>query len=117
MPKIKAHITIRSNEDKINYDVNCIYQEDLNKITYKEPDNTTTTYDYNENILIRNNDNLTMNYKFIKDEETTGNIYIKDLNKSMDILIKTKNLVQDKKNIEIEYIIEDNKFKYSIEVK
>ena len=116
MPKIKIKIKIYSNEEKTEYEVFGIYNEEQNKIIYKEPDNTTTSYDYKNKSLIRENTELKMEYNFTTKNTSRGRILIKDLNQNIEVSIKTINIEQKEKNTQIEYEIEKQKFKYIIEV-
>jgi len=116
MPKLKTKIKIYSDTEKNEYEVNSIYNEEQDKIIYKEPDNTTTSYDYKNNSLIRENDELKMQYDFNMENISRGRILIKDLNQCIEIDIKTNSIVNKDKNIKIEYEIENQKFKYIIEV-
>lgn len=116
MPKLKTKIKIYSNNEKIEYDVNSIYNEEINKLIYKEPDNTKTSYDYKNKTLTRENDELRMEYNFITGKTSRGRILIKDLNQSLEVDIRTNKIVQKDNNIQIEYEMENQKFKYIIEV-
>ena len=50
-----------------------------------------------------------------KINETTGLLFIKYLNKTININIKTKKIEEDKINSLIEFEIDKEKFKYKIE--
>ena len=116
MPKLKTRIKIHSDEEKIEYEVNSIYNEEQNKIIYKEPDETTTSFNYKNKSLIRENDELKMEYNFTTEKNSRGRILIKDLKQYIDVDIKTTNIKEIERNIVIEYEIENQKFKYIIEV-
>lgn len=113
MPKIDIKVTISSDNNNNSYKIKSIIQDDI--IKYREQDNTLVKYDLNKNLLIRENDNLRMEYLFDKDNVTEGNIFIKELNNNVNVLINTNKLDRINNNIDIEYVIEDNLFNYRIE--
>ena len=82
---------------------------------YKEKDNTMVIYNYNKKKLIRENKELKIEYIFSEKNNTEGKLFIKDINQSMAILIKTKKIMQDELNIYIEFNIDKKVFKYRIE--
>ncbi len=113
MPKINIKVSISDDTNNDSYEIKSIIQDEI--IKYKEKDNTLVKYDLNKNILTRENDNLRMEYVFDKENETEGNIFIKELNNNIKILINTNKLNRINNNIDIEYKIEDNIFNYRIE--
>lgn len=117
MSKIKIKTQLITPDEKIEYVVNAIL--DSNKILkYKDNDEnkTTVTFNYEEKVLKRENDNLYLEYEFNKDKVTKGTIVSKELGYELYINIKTKEIIFDKNNIYIEYCIEDKVYKYKIEV-
>ena len=114
MSKKQILVTIENDEDKRTHHTMAIIGD--NNIKYKEKDNTTVIFDYNNKTLIRDNEELSMHYKFSKTKKTTGTILIKELNKKLTLEIKTTNLIIENNNVEISFIIENNKFVYKIEV-
>lgn len=116
MPKIKLKIKIYNEEEKTEYEVYGIYNAEQNKIIYKEPDNTTTSYDYKNKSLTRDNNELRMEYSFKKKTDNRGQILVKDLNQNIEVNIKRINIEEKDINTKIEYEIENQKFKYIIEV-
>lgn len=118
MPKIKIHVTLVNTEGKIEYTIPAIYHEDEKVIVYKEQDeqNTSVRFNYVTKELVRENNSLIMNYTFNKEKNSQGSIYVKGMEKKLDVVIKTTKLLRCDKNIEIEYQIENDKFNYKIEV-
>lgn len=113
MPKIKIKVSIRNELEDTSYEVPAIIQEE--NIKYKEPDETTVTYQYNNNTLLRENKELRMKYPFDLNRRTTGEIEVKELDQSMKIKIDTNKLERKKHNIEIDFSIEEKNFLYKIE--
>lgn len=113
MSKIEIKVTIQNEETNSQYKTQAILQENLLK--YKEDNNTTVTYNYKENILLRENSDLKMNYSFSRGKKSIGNIIIKDIDRQIPIEIMTKNLEKKKNNLLVEFSIEEKPFIYKIE--
>ena len=92
MPKRVIQATIENEEEKVTTKTTAIYQDNI--IKYKEKDNTMVIYNYNKKKLIREN---------------------KELNKTINISIKTKKIEEEKINSYIEFEIDKDVFKYEIE--
>lgn len=86
------------NKNKINY----INEETSYKIEMKN----------HKIIIIRDNQKISHKLIFDIDNVTKSEYYIKELNTSIDVMIKTINIHQTDKQIKIEYEIIDNKNKY-----
>lgn len=114
MPKLDVLISVKSNDSNIEYKTTAILTEDI--IKYKSEDNTTEMFDYTNNKLIRENSELRMNYIFDLNKETKGTVFVKDLNRELEVNIKTKKIERNKNDVEIEFVVEDNTIKYHIEV-
>lgn len=110
MPKLNIKVTVINDEDRQSFITNAIIQDEVLK--YKERDNTTVIYDYKNNSLFRENNELRMEYSFNNEK---GNIFIKELNKELNIDIKTKKIERKNNDIEIEYVMEKTNFLYKIE--
>ena len=113
MPKRKIRATIENREEKVITETTAIYRDNI--IKYKEEDNTTVVYNYKKHKLVRENKELRIEYIFSDAKEMTGLLFIKELNKTININIKTRKIEEDKINISIEFEIDKDKFKYKIE--
>jgi hypothetical protein len=105
MPKIK--VKIDNTENIVEYSI------DSSVINYKELDNTNTYYDLENNILIRDNDDLHMIYDF---NNKKGTILIKELEREIEVLIDNIDIERNKNNVRVSYSIENNDFLYELEV-
>ena len=114
MPKRLVEVCIESDK-KEYYKTTALIKED--NIIYKEKDNTLVTFNKKDNILLRKNNDIEMKYNFTLGKETTGTIKILELNKIIEININTISLIKEEDFIKIEYQIENNTFKYSINMK
>ena len=114
MSKLDVLISVKSNDSNQEYKTTAILTEEI--IKYKSEDNTTEMFDYTNNNLTRENSELRMDYVFDLNKETKGTIFVKDLNRNLDVNIKTNKIERNKNDIEIEFVVEDNTIKYHIEV-
>lgn len=113
MSKVKIKVSVN---DDIEKEYNAIYLEKEKLLTYKEEDNTLVKFNYKDNILIRENDSIFMQYKFVNKKTSKNKIFIKDLKQYLDITLFTKSILVKDNIINITYVIEDNLFNYKIEV-
>lgn len=112
MTKIKLKAILNTPENKIEYNVEGALKD--HKLIYNEKDklNTLVTYDYEKNCLERENAELHMTYLFKENIVTKGLLEIKDLNKTIEVLLKTKSINQEKLDLEIKFSVENKPFTY-----
>ncbi|MBQ2639656.1 MAG: hypothetical protein IJF92_02720 [Bacilli bacterium] len=115
MPKIKIKTSLKNDIEEIKEQTNAKLDKD--KISYYEKSKTKVIYNYKNNVLTRDNNEINMIYTFNKNKETTGKILIKELNKELNVKIKTEELKQKDHNLEVKFIVENQTFIYKIEVK
>ena len=113
MPKIKALIRIENDHQIEEIETNAIIQDNIFK--YKEKDNTTMIIDYEEQVLIRENESLRLEIPFSKTHKTIGNIYLKDVNKNLSVEVETEKFKRKNNDIELKYRLEDQLFLYHVE--
>ena len=110
--KVKGYLENISEKTKEIIDTHAI--KNKNKITYS---NKETSYKLefvdNKIILIRDNKDFSHKFIFDIDNITESEYYIKELNTSIDVLIRTKNLIYNDKKIKIDYEIIDSQLNYS----
>lgn len=111
--KKKAKISLITKEDKIIYNVEIEIKND--KISYKENNDklTNVLYDIKNKILIREDKDIYMEYNF---NINKANVYIKDLKKEVNLLLKTKNIITNNKKINIEYLLDNELYSYVIDM-
>lgn len=119
MPKINIHTILKTQGKTYDYNIPAILKEEDKIVTYKEADDqhTTTSYNYKTKELTRENDSLKMHYRFNKAKNSNGTIFVKELNRTFDLQIKTKSIIQTDYNVEIDFSVEGQNFNYKIEVK
>lgn len=113
MAKKEVTVTVKSQEENSSYKIKSIIEDGI--IKYKENNGTLVKFDYSKKTLVRENDELKMDYVFRQNEKTEGTIRIKELNKVIKVPIETKKLERKNNNIEIEFYVSDNEFLYKIE--
>ena len=113
MPKFSINVTIKNEEEDNTISTKAILQDSLLK--YKENQETVVIYNYDKNSLVRENNDLRMDYLFDVDRNTEGCIFIKEIGQKIKVKIKTKKLVRKNNNIEIHFVVEGKDFLYKIE--
>lgn len=109
----KSKISLITNKEKLTYEVNIEIKND--KINYKEnnAELTNVLYDKTSRILIRDNKEIYMEYDFNMNK---ASIYIKDLKKEINLELRTKNIVESDKLIDIEYLLDNEVYRYIIDM-
>ena len=110
MKKIKIKVTLMTNDIKDEYTTIANYDDEKSIISYQEKKDIVTNVELNlkNKELIRENKDFIMKYKFKLNEETTNQIYLKELEKYIDVKLKTKNYNYNNNKLEIEYILIDS---------
>lgn len=119
MEKKKLKITIITNDSKSEYNTLGNYDKEKEILSYQEKLDliTNVLVKKKEKEIIRDNKDFNMKCYFDINKETTNTIYLKELDSTIDIKIKTVNYNYDNNKLEIEYILMDSKDKvyYKIE--
>jgi len=110
MKKRKFNIILITDDNKKEYNLLGEYDKEKNIIYYNESGNLITNMiiDLNNKILTRENKDYLIKYKLIEKKETTNEIIIKDLDKTIELKIKTEKFEITENKIEIEYILLDS---------
>ena len=109
----KSKISLITNKEKLTYEVNIEIKND--KINYQENNDelTRVLYDKTNKTLIRDNKEIYMEYDFNMNK---ASIYIKDLKKEINLSLRTKNIVESDKLIDIEYLLDNEVYRYIIDM-
>ena len=89
---------------------------DENSIVYKEEDKTTSKIELTNQRLRRENEKIFMEYTFDEEKETKGIVTVKSLQKTLELNLKTRKIDKENQNIEINYVLENDEYKYKLEV-
>lgn len=108
-----AKVSLITNKEKLTYEVNIEIKND--KINYQENNDelTRVLYDKTNKTLIRDNKEIYMEYDFNMNK---ASIYIKDLKKEINLELRTKNIVESDKLIDIEYLLDNEVYRYIIDM-
>jgi len=114
MGKINLKANLVSPDEILNIDVSGI--KTSNKIVYKENNITVTILIKNNRIeMNRSCNEYKINLVFENNKKTISNYQVFGMPKTFDLETKTKKLIIEENLIELEYELEGNNFKYSIE--
>lgn len=114
MGKINLKANLVSPDEILNIDISGI--KTSNKIVYKENTITVTILIQNNRIeMNRTCNEYKINLVFENNKKTISNYQVFGMPKTFDLETKTKKLIIKENLIELEYELEGNNFKYSIE--
>lgn len=100
---VRIKVNIKNEEQNIENYYKAIYIVDKKIIKYQEKDKTNVTLNINDNILVRENNKIYMQYRFIKNKITKNQLRLKDSNQEIIIDLKTLNLKKENNNFEVKY--------------
>lgn len=114
-----VRVTLIGNGNTTDFETKSVINEKDNTLKYVENDelNTIVKFDYKDYTLTRKNKNMKLRYNFVLNEVTDGELEVTGMNTKMILRVETRRIKHNKNNIEIEFLVENEKFKYSIEVK
>lgn len=92
---------LKNNDEIIKKNIS-IYNKEKNILKFSIDDDNYNI-DLNKLILIKENSESLLNFKFNDKKETNGTYYIKDINITMDARIKTNKLIYKDNKLEINY--------------
>ncbi|MDD6223679.1 MAG: hypothetical protein PUB18_01610 [bacterium] len=117
MRKQKLEITIESSILTKTYCVLGIYDPNNHIIEYQDKETMiiTNTINLEKQTLTRICKDYELYYTFKENEETKNILKMKDLNQSLEIIIKTIKFLKKDHLLEIEYIHKPERIKYKIQ--
>lgn len=116
MPKINIKVTLITPDLIEEKTYPALFHSTQNQIIYQEKDKTITKVDLAQAKLQRENEELWMEYSFDESMPTTGYVKIKKLNQKVLLNLNTKKIIKEKKKFEINYQVENQDYKYTLEV-
>lgn len=116
--KVKVNLINDLEENGMNLILEADYNKEKNEIIYLENDEfkTLTRFNFNNNRLYRENENLKLIYEFNKNKLTKGVINIKELDKKIFMNIETISINSSNEEIEIKFKVEGQLMTYKIGV-
>ena len=100
MSKIKIRVTLRNDSQNLVQDTTGNYSKNI--LTYQEENGMKVSFDYNDNVLLRANDEFSMKIDF-----NTAYIRTQLYGYIHELFIKVISIEKDKKNVKIEYEIDN----------
>ena len=118
MKEYMCLITINS-EDKNEFSIKVVDNYNEKNLYYVEKDDlrTVNIYDYKNNIIKKDNDDIYLELKFDINKPTKNKLVLKRENKEFILDIETKEIIQDQNSIKINYSLNDQDYLYKIEKK
>lgn len=114
LEKVNLHIKLISNDNVLDEKTIGTVNNDSDELIYFEKSTTKVKFNYQKNTLIRENNDLRLEFAFKKNSTTTGIINIKELQKNLEVDIKTIDIKQTKNSLEIKYLLEAEEYLYVI---
>ena len=115
LKKRTAKVLITSSEENHEYIVDI--DENVDILTYTENNTTLVTLDRKNHRLIRENNEMLMDFRFDKEIVTKSSLYLKSLNNTLDMYIKTNEIKIAPNMYYVDYEILDNdKIIYKVEI-
>ena len=116
MPKINIKVTLITPDLIEEKTYPALLHSTQKQIIYQEKDKTITKVDLAQAKLQRENEELWMEYSFDESMPTTGYVKIKKLNQKVLLNLNTKKIIKEKKKFEINYQVENQDYKYTLQV-
>lgn len=116
MAKVKILVTIETPVISDKKEYFAIFRPEEQQYIYQEQDNTLTKIYLQGNEIRRENKEMSMKYIFDEQKESTGYFIIKELQKKLYLTIKTERIIRYQNNIEITYKLDNELYKYKLEV-
>lgn len=114
MSRKKISIELVNEYEKQEFQTKCIYNEETKIISYLEPNNIKVKLDLNNHKLYRKTEEHNIVLDFDEGKESTGKIYINDLDSTIYLKINTQKILITKDFINIIYIIDNKKYEYKL---
>ena len=113
--KVLVHTKLKNGDQEITFDLKGIYQEEEDRLVFKENKNTKITLFLKEKILLQETEEAILSYKFGK-KNSRFEVYLKDLKKTGVIGLETKKITVKDHCFEVCYQIEGNGFDHFYQV-
>ena len=110
-------ITINSTSNNNSFKTTLTHLKEKKQLYYvdKDKEKTVNLFDYDNNILTRDNENIYLELKFKKNKITQNKLLIKEMNSTTYISIKTNDIIISENLILLDYNIDNEHYIYKIE--
>ena len=106
---------IKNDNEEIFYEGKGKIDSNKNLLQYHDK-NALLTIFFNDNIMLRETEDSILSYKFVKNEKTNFEVYLKDLKQTGLVPMKTFTITKKVNFYEVVYQIEGNDFKHTYNV-
>lgn len=110
---IKAKI--KNEDEELPFEGKGTFDEKKNLIQYQDNKAVLTIF-LDDNIMLRETEDTILSYKFVENEKTNFEVFLKDLKQTGFVPMKTFNIKKDNTTYEVIYQIEGNDFKHEFKV-
>lgn len=110
-------ITINSTSNNNSFKTTLTHLKEKKQLYYvdKDKEKTVNLFDYDNNILMRDNENIYLELKFKRNKITQNKLLIKEINSTTYISIKTNDIIISENLILLDYNIDNEHYIYKIE--
>lgn len=110
---IKAKI--KNKDEELPFEGKGTLDNEKNLIQYQD-DKALLTIFLDDNIMLRETEDTILSYKFVENEKTNFEVFLKDLKQTGFVPMKTFKINKDRESFEVIYEIEGNDFKHEFKV-
>ena len=115
MKDIFIKAKIKNKDEELFYEGKGILDDEKNLIQYQD-DKAVLTIFLDDNIMLRETEDTILSYKFVENEKTNFEVFLKDLKQTGFVPMQTFNINKDNTTYEVIYQIEGNDFKHEFKV-
>ena len=110
---IKAKI--KNKDEELTFEGKGTLDNEKNLIQYQD-DKALLTIFLDDNIMLRETEDTILSYKFVENEKTNFEVFLKDLQQTDFVPMEAFTIHKDRESFEVIYEIEGNDFKHVFKV-
>ncbi len=111
MKDILIKSKIKNKDEELPFEGKGTLDNEKNLIQYQD-DKALLTIFLDDNIMLRETEDTILSYKFVENEKTNFEVFLKDLKQTGFVPMKTFKINKDRESFEVIYEIEGNDFKH-----
>ena len=115
MKDILIKSKIKNKDEELPFEGKGTLDNEKNLIQYQD-DKALLTIFLDDNIMLRETEDTILSYKFVENEKTNFEVFLKDLKQTGFVPMKTFKINKDRESFEVIYEIEGNDFKHEFKV-
>ena len=106
---------IKNKDEELPFEGKGTLDNEKNLIQYQD-DKALLTIFLDDNIMLRETEDTILSYKFVENEKTNFEVFLKDLKQTGFVPMKTFKINKDRDSFEVIYEIDGNDFKHEFKV-